>query len=170
MARITVNKTGTQPTLLISTTVGNAASIANGNITTSGSLNVACLQDVTITSSTGIFSWSDFCSTDMNKVTTPGDNEISTNVVIDDVKYFGANIAGNTAADLGMVNLSQSKTEVQFKLIWDNSDANGNVANSYFTSGKGFISSLAPTVSPDAPVWVTPMSIAVNGEMFSKQQ
>jgi hypothetical protein len=168
MARITVNTTGSQPTLLLSTTVGNVAEIANGNITTSGALNVGCLQDITITSATGIFSYVDFCSTDMNKITTPADNEISTNIVIDDVKYFGANvIAGNTAANLGINQLSQNKTEVQFKLIWNNSDANGNVANSYFTSGKGYISSLAPTVSPDAPVYVTPMSIAVDGTMFT---
>jgi hypothetical protein len=171
MARITVNTTGTQPTLLLSTTVGNAAQIAAGNITTAGSLNVGCLQDITITSSTGIFSWTDFCSTDINKVTTPADNEISTNIVIDDIKYFGANvIAGGTAANLGISNLSQSKTKVQFKLIWNNSDANGNVANSYFTSGTGYITNLAPTVSPDSPVWVSPVTIAVDGTMFSAQQ
>lgn len=167
MARITVNTTGTQPTLLLSTTVGNAAAIAAGNITTAGSLNVGCLQDITITSSTGIFSWTDFCSIDTNKVTTPADNEISTNIVIDDVKYFGANVAGNTAADLGINQLSQNKVEVQFKFIWNNSDANGNVAASYFTSGTGYISSLAPTVSPEAPVYVTPMTIAVDGTMFT---
>jgi hypothetical protein len=170
MARITVNTTGTQPTLLLSTTVGNATQVAAGNITTSGSLNVGCLQDITITSSTGIFSWSDFCSTDINKVTTPADNEISTNIVIDDIKYFGANVAGNTAADLGISNLSQTKTKVQFKLIWNNSNANGNVANSYFTSGTGYITNLAPTVSPDSPVWVSPVTIAVDGTMFSAQQ
>ena len=168
MARIAVNTTGSQPTLLLSTTIGNSAALAAGNITTAGSLNVGCLQDITITSATGIFSWTDFCSIDTNKVTTPADNEISTNIVIDDVKYFGANvIAGGTAANIGINGLSQNKTEVQFKLIWNNSDANGNVANSYFTSGKGYISSLAPTVSPDAPVWVSPMTIAVDGTMFT---
>lgn len=170
MARITVNTTGTQPTLLISTTVGNTAEIANGNITTSGSLNVGCLQDITITSSTGIYSYTDFCSIDTNKITTPADNEISTNIVIDDVKFFGANaIAGGTAANIGINGLSQDKVEVQFKLIWNNDNANGNVANAYFTSGKGYVSSLAPTVSPDAPVWVTPMTIAVDGTMYSGQ-
>jgi hypothetical protein len=171
MARITVNTTGTQPTLLLSTTVGNAAQVAAGNITTAGSLNVGCLQDITITSSTGIFSWTDFCSIDTNKVTTPADNEISTNIVIDDIKYFGANvIAGGTAANLGISNLSQNKVPVQFKLIWNNSNANGNVANSYFTSGVGYITNLAPTVSPESPVWVSPVTIAVDGTMFSAQQ
>jgi hypothetical protein len=168
MARITVNETGSQPTLLISTTVGNAAAIANGNITTSGALNVGCLQDITITSSTGIFSWTDFCSIDTNKITTPADNEISTNIVIDDVKYFGANvIAGGTAANIGINGLSQNKVEVQFKLIWNSANTSGNVANAYFTSGVGYISSLAPTVSPDAPVWVSPLTIAVDGTMYS---
>jgi hypothetical protein len=170
MARITVNETGSQPTLLISTTVGNAAQLAAGNITVSGALNVGCLQDITITSSTGIYSYIDFCSTDTNKITTPADNEISTNIVIDDVKYFGANtIAGGTASNIGVAKLSQDKIEVQFKLIWNNASGNGNVANAYFTSGKGYISSLAPTVSPDAPVWMTPMTIAVDGTMYNGQ-
>ena len=168
MARITVNETGSQPTLLLSTTVGNATQLAAGNITTTGSLNVGCLQDITITSSTGIFSWVDFCSIDTNKVTTPADNEISTNIVIDDVKYFGANVtAGGTAANIGINGLSQNKVEIQFKLIWNSANTSGNVANAYFTSGVGYISSLAPTVSPDAPVWVSPLTIAVDGTMYS---
>jgi hypothetical protein len=42
-------------------------------------------------------------------------------------------------------------------------------ANAYYYAGQGFISSLAPTASPDAPVWVTPMTLAVNGSMVSNQ-
>lgn len=46
MARITVNTTGTQPILLVS------ANIANVN---ANSLSVTCLQDITVTNSTGIY-------------------------------------------------------------------------------------------------------------------
>ena len=66
--------------------------------------------------------------------------------------------------------MSQNKVQVQFKLVWNNSNANGNVANSYFSTGVGYISSLAPTVSPEAPVWVTPMAIAVDGTMYTAEQ
>ena len=79
MARITVNTTGTQPHLYVSTDTSNVAN---------ASLDITCLQDVTITNSTGIFSWTDFCTTSINKVTTPSDNEVSTNIVIDEDKFM----------------------------------------------------------------------------------
>ena len=152
MARITVNTTGTQPTLLVSTDTANVAN---------GALSVTCLQDVTITNSTGIYSWTDFCNTDVNKITTPADNEISTNIVIDDIGFFGNSAAGNgTAGKAGINGLSLNKTPVSFKLILN---GGANTANAYFYQGTGYVSSLAPTVSPEAPVWVSPLTIAVDG-------
>lgn len=152
MARITVNTTGTQPVIEISTDTSNVAN---------AEMSVICLQDVTITNSTGVYSWVDFCSTDMNKLTTPADNEISTNVVIDDENWFGNGSAGNTtAAYFGIAGLSLNKIPVSFK-VYLNGTANG----AFYYEGTGFISSLAPTVAPDAPVWVSPLSIAVDGSM-----
>jgi len=172
MARITVNETGTQPLLIISTDVANG-NVQTGNIVGANALSVGCLQDITITSSTGVFSWTDFCSIDINKLPTPADNEIATNVVIDDEKYFGnSSAAGNSAANLGMASLSQNKVEVQFLVVWNNDDlanvVNGGQSNgTYWTSGVGYVTSLAPTVSPEAPVWVTPMTLAVDGTMYN---
>jgi hypothetical protein len=172
MARITVNETGSQPLILLSTNVANG-NIQTGNIVGANVLSVGCLQDVTVTASTGVFSWTDFCSVDTNKLPTPADNEIATNVVIDDVKWFGNSAAASgSAAQEGMASLSQNKIPVQFLVVWNNSDianvVNGNVANgTYWSSGIGFITNLAPTVSPDAPVWVSPMTLAVDGTMYS---
>lgn len=177
MARITVNETGTNPLVLLSTTIGNAAQLANGNITAANVLSVTCLQDITITSSTGIFSYVDFCSKDVNKVTTPADNEISMNIVIDPTAYFGANTANTGASNQGIAYISQNKIPVQFLVVW-NYNANvanvtgGNILslnNVYYSSGTGYISSLAPTAAPDAPVFVTPISIAVDGTMYTAQ-
>jgi len=164
MARITVNTTGTQPTLVISTDlISNSANW--GNI--ANTLSVTCLQDVTITNSTGIFSWTDFCSVDTNKVTTPADNEITTNIVIDPVGFFGnANATANSSTFYGVAGLSENKVPVQFKLIMNGANS---TANAYFYAGQGYISALAPTVSPEAPVWVTPMTLAVDGTMLSSQ-
>jgi hypothetical protein len=164
MARITVNTTGTQPTLLVSTDlISNTANW--GNI--ANALSVTCLQDVTITNSTGIYSYIDFCSGDMQKLTTPADNEISVNMVIDGTVYFGTDpVSPATAAEYGVAGLSNNKVEVQWKLIMNGGNA---TANAYYYAGQGYISSLAPTVSPDAPVWVTPMTLAVNGSMVAKQ-
>ena len=152
MARITVNTTGTQPTLYVSTDTSNIANAA---------LSVVCLQDITITNSTGIFSWTDFCSTDTNKVTTPADNEITTNVVLDPVNWFGNASAGNTTAEYnGVSGLSINKIPVSFQIVMNGDDtANG----AYYYEGIGYISALAPTVSPEAPVWVSPLTIAVDG-------
>lgn len=172
MARITVNETGTQPLILVSTTVGNSTQIQTGNIANANVLSVSCLQDVTITSSTGVFSWTDFCSIDTNKLPTPADNEITTNIVLDDVKYFGANVLANGASNQGIAALSQNKIEVQFLVVWNNSNVSAVVdgaqsGNTYWSSGVGYITNLAPTVSPDAPVWVSPLSIAVDGTLYN---
>lgn len=160
MARITVNEANTQPTLLLSTDlIANSADW--GNI--ANSLSVTCLQDITITNSTGIFSWTDFCSGDTNKITTPADNEITTNIVIDDVGFFGDG-AGNTATNQGVAGLSADKIKVQWKLVLNGGNA---TANAYYYAGQGYVSALAPTVSPEAPVWVSPMTIAVDGSMVT---
>jgi hypothetical protein len=154
MARITVNTTGTQPILLVS------ANIANVN---ANSLSVTCLQDITVTNSTGIYSYTDFCSTDMNKITTPADNEISTNMVLDGTVYFGnAGATANTAPFYGVAGLSENKVNISWKLF-----LNGNANGAYYYTGTGYISSLAPTVAPENPVWISPMSIAVDGAITS---
>lgn len=152
MARITTNTTGTQPVIEISTDTSN---IANAE------LSITCLQDVTITNSTGVYSYTTFCTPDMNKLSTPADNEISTNIVIDSEVYFGNSSAtANTAAYLGVSDISINKVPVAFRVYY-----NGTANGAFYTEGTGFITSLAPTTSPDAPVWVSPLTIAVDGKL-----
>lgn len=175
MAYITVNETGTFPALILSTDVANSISgglLSNGFVAGNSAtlLNVTCLQDITVTNSTGIFSWTDFCSASINKVTTPSDNEISTNIVIDDTVFFGNSSAGNTTAQFyGVSGLSQNRIEVAFRVqLNDSANVANSVANgTFYYSGVGYLSSVAPTVSPDSPVWVSPLTIAVNGDMGS---
>jgi hypothetical protein len=158
MARITTNTTGTQPTLYVSLDTANVANAA---------LSVICLQDITITNSTGIFSWTDFCSTDTNKVTTPADNEITTNVVLDAENWFGNASAGNTtAAYQGVSGISINKVPVSFQIVMNGNNASNNA---FYYEGTGYISALAPTVSPEAPVWVSPLTIAVDGAFTTGQ-
>jgi hypothetical protein len=158
MARITTNTTGTQPTLYVSTDTSNIANAA---------LSVICLQDITITNSTGIFSWTDFCSIDTNKVTTPADNEITTNVVLDAENWFGNSSASNTtAAYNGVSGLSINKIPVSFQIVMNGNNASNNA---FYYEGTGYISALAPTVSPEAPVWVSPLTIAVDGAFITGQ-
>ena len=37
-------------------------------------------------------------------------------------------------------------------------------ATDYYLKGQGFVTGLAPTLTADAPVWVTPATITVTGE------
>ena len=152
MARITTNTTGTQPVIIIGLT---GANLANANV----AITVPFVQDLTITNSTGVYSYTTFSDVDMRKLSTPADNEASTNVVVDNLAYFGNSAAtANSAPFLGIASLSTNKDNLDFEIYW-----NGTAANAYFYSGSGFITSLAPTTSPDAPVWVTPLTIAVDG-------
>ena len=152
MARITTNTTGTQPVIIIGLT---GANLANSSV----AITVPFVQDLTITNSTGVYSYTTFSDVDMRKLSTPADNEASTNVVVDNLAYFGNSAAtANTAPFLGIASLSTNKDNLDFEIYW-----NGTAANAYFYSGSGFITSLAPTTSPDAPVWVTPLTIAVDG-------
>jgi hypothetical protein len=154
MARITVNTTGTQPILLVSANIANVEANA---------LSVTCLQDITVTNSTGIYSYTDFCSGDMNKITTPADNEVSTNMVLDGTVYFGnAAATANTAPYWGVAGLSENKVNISWKLY-----LNGNANGAFYYTGTGYVSSLAPTVAPENPVWISPMSIAVDGAITS---
>jgi hypothetical protein len=103
----------------------------------------------------------------MNKLTTPADNEISVNMVIEDEVFFGnAGATANSATFYGVSDLSINKIPLQFKLVING----GNTSNgAFYYAGQGFISSLAPTASPDAPVWITPMTLAVDGSMATGQ-
>lgn len=152
MPRITVNTSGSAPTLVISTNTSNP--LVNP-------LAVICLQDITISNSTGVFSWTDFCSQATNKITTPADNEISANMVVDDVVFFGntATTAGS-APFLGVSGLSNNRTPVGFRLIMNGTTS---TTGAYFYQGTGYISNVAPTVSADSPVWVSPITVAVDG-------
>ena len=152
MARITTNTTGTQPVIIIGL---SGANLANSSV----ALTIPFVQDLTITNSTGVYSYTTFSDVDMRKLSTPADNEASTNVVVDNLAYFGNSAAtANTAPFLGIASLSTNKDNLDFEIYW-----NGTAANAYYYSGSGFITSLAPTTSPDAPVWVTPLTIAVDG-------
>ena len=59
----------------------------------------------------------------------------------------------------GLFGVSKTKTRVYF-----NAGFEGTTTNSKFLSGSGFISGLAPTVNMDSPVWVTPVTIEVDGD------
>ena len=123
--------------------------------TTSTGTIVPALQDITVNNSNGVFNWTQLDSTAQLSVPTPATNQISGNIVLDSDTFFGSG---------GLFDLSKNKTLIQFRVYF-----NGRVggAASKFVSGEGYITNLAPAVNPTAPVWVSPIQIAVNGDLTS---
>jgi hypothetical protein len=145
MAYINVSGQSSQATLQIST-----ASIAS----TSTGIIVAALQDITVNNSVGIFNWTQLDTFSQKAVPTPATNSVSGNIVVDDSQFF--------TASTGLFDLSNNATLVYFRVYF-----NGRATGAKYVGGSGYITNLAPTVNPTAPVWVTPFTINVDGNLTS---
>lgn len=146
MAYINVSGPTSQATLQIST-----ASIS----TTTSGYTVPALQDITINNAAGVFNWTQLDQFAQLSVPTPATNSITGNVVLDSTTFF----TGSAGVD-GLFDLSNKATLVYFRVYF-----NGKVTGSKFVSGSGYITNLAPTVNPGAPVWVSPITISVDGTL-----
>ena len=146
MAYINVSAPTQNAVIQIST-----ASIA----TTSSGYVIPALQDVTINNAAGVFYWTQLDTFAQLAVSTPATNSISGNMVLDSTVFF----TGSNGVE-GLFNLSNDATEVYFRVYF-----NGKGSGAKYVSGSGFITNLAPTVNPTAPVWVSPITISVNGDI-----
>ena len=125
-------------------------------------LAVPAIQDVTVNAANDIFTWSQLDSSAKQQVATTSTNSLSMNIVVDDASFFGTTLnAAQSAvvADQGLLGLSRNKTPICFTLKMRENSSTDRVIK-----GQGFITGLAPTVSADAPVWVSPITITVTGE------
>lgn len=126
-----------------------------------GALSVPGLQDMTINASNDVFTWSQLDSTAKKQVATTSTNSISMNIVVDTATFFGTDIdapISGTIAEQGVFGCSRNKTLVNFIIRVENSTTDT------FIKGVGYITGLAPTLSADSPVWVSPITITVSGE------
>jgi hypothetical protein len=121
---------------------------------TSSGVIVGAVQDITVNNSNGTFSWTQLDTQSQLTVATPATNSIAANVVMDDQSFF--------TPTTGIFDLSANKTLVYFRVYF-----NGKTTGSKFVSGMGYLTNLAPKVSPTAPVWVTPLTISVDGDLTS---
>lgn len=127
----------------------NAAMAATANVMT-----VPALQEVTLNSSPGTFRWQQLDSGSEKIVTTPATNSVNATLVLDDTTFFS--VTGSTPALIDIVN---NKTKVYFRLGWQ-----GLSSGDRYIQGEGYLTALAPTVSPGSPVWTSPITIEVDGE------
>lgn len=123
-------------------------------------LNIPGLQDVTINNANDVFTWSQLDNPGKLQIATTSTNSISMNLVLDPTIFFGSG-SGSTAAAKGVFGLSKDKTKVEFDLVMGD-DSSGT--NTKTISGFGYVTGLAPTVSADSPVWVSPITITVTGD------
>jgi len=144
--------TGVQATLSIS--------IAS-NASDTG-LTVPALQDVTVNNANDVFTWTQLDSGSKQQIATTATNSLGMNLVLEQTSFFGDSTATTgTAAESGMFGLSKNKTKVSFELYLGDTDGG---ATGKTISGDGYITGLAPTVSADAPVWVSPITVTVDGD------
>lgn len=143
--------TGVEATLSISVT-------ANGSDT---GMNVPALQDVTVNAANDVFTWTQLDETAKLQIATTSTNSLAMNIVLDQTTFFGSGAATDTAAGLGIFGLSVNKTKIDFDLYLGDTD-DGTAGKTI--SGSGYVTGLAPTVSADSPVWVSPITITVTGE------
>jgi hypothetical protein len=144
---------GVQATLTIS---------VSSNASDTG-MTVPALQDITVNAANDVFTWTQLDSTAKLQIATTSTNSLSGNIVLDQATFFGVTGTApvDTAAEYGIFGLSNNKVKVDFDLYLGDTDAGGNGKT---ISGSGYITGLAPTVSADSPVWVSPFTITVTGE------
>ena len=129
-----------------------------------GPLAMPALQDITINNSNDVFTWTQLDSSSKLQVATTATNSLSMNCVLEEDTFFGttANAASNTsAAAQGIFQLSKNKTLVGFSLYMG--DTSGGATGPTLT-GNAYVTGLAPTVSADSPVWVSPITLTVTGD------
>jgi len=123
-------------------------------------LDVPGLQNITMNNANDVFTWTQLDSSGKKQIATTSTNSLSMNLVVDETSYFGTG-TGSTAAAKGIFGLSKEKTKVEFELnLGDNDDGSATKV----ITGFSYITGLAPTVSADSPVWVSPITITVTGD------
>jgi len=150
----------------INTAAGNEAVLkiydiyaGNSVIIDANVVSVPFMTDITVTNTTGTFRFKTLDSASESVVTTPATNQLALNCIVDDDTFFG-NAGGTGAVAInGLLGTSTNKTKIGFRVYF-----NGTDAGSKLVEGVGYIGGLAPTVNPDSPLWVTPVTVEVDGD------
>ena len=130
--------------------------------TVAGNLLIPALQDITINNSNDVFTWTQLDQGSKLQIATTATNSLAMNLVLDQTVFFGNSAAATgSALKLGVFGLSAEKTLTNFSLYMGDTST-GDVGKTI--TGSGYVTGLAPTVSADAPVWVSPITITVTGD------
>jgi hypothetical protein len=144
---------GVQSTLKVSVAANSAVT---------PELTVPALQDVTVNAANDVFTWTQLDKGSKLQIATTSTNSLAMNIVLDQTAFFGD--TGETAGEAdykGIFGLSTDKDLIDFELYLGDTDQG---APGKTISGQGYVTGLAPTVSADSPVWVSPITITVTGD------
>tara|TARA_Y100000114_G_C11682592_1_gene289336 strand:+ start:29 stop:508 length:480 start_codon:yes stop_codon:yes gene_type:complete len=125
------------------------------------SLTLLNLNDITLTNTQGSFRYSCLDTQSEKVVTTVATNSVGLNLVIDEDQFFGTGSGTSPVVEKGLFGTSNEKTEIDFRVYFEGVTVTGNK----YIEGTGFITGLTPTVNPGSPLWVTPVTIEVNGDL-----
>tara|TARA_R100000734_G_C3318832_1_gene113493 strand:+ start:1985 stop:2464 length:480 start_codon:yes stop_codon:yes gene_type:complete len=125
------------------------------------SLTLLNLNDITLTNTQGSFRYSCLDTQSEKVVTTVATNSVGLNLVIDEDQFFGTGSGTSPVIEKGLFGTSNEKTEIDFRVYFEGITVTGNK----YIEGTGFITGLTPTVNPGSPLWVTPVTIEVNGDL-----
>ena len=124
-------------------------------------LPVPALQDITINNANDVFTWTQLDQGSKLQIATTATNSLDMNLVLDQDSFFGVTTSGEIAKTKGIFGLSKDKSLVTFSL---NMGKESDGSEGKTITGSGYVTGLAPTVSADSPVWVTPITITVTGD------
>ena len=138
--------------------------ITTNSGTDSTGLVVPALQDVTVNAANDVFTWTQLDSGSKLQIATTATNSLSMNLVLEQDTFFGTTVVGEDAQTAGIFGLSSDKTKIDFELYLGDTSDDQSGSSGKTISGSGYITGLAPTVSADSPVWVSPITITVDGD------
>ena len=160
MAYIAVNSSDSFVTLKINNS-GTFASATLAMADTANVYTVPALQEVTVNATPGIFRWKQLDTLSENALTTSSTNSVECTLVLDDSTFFD-----QQGDSYGIFDTVTGKYLTYFRLYWA---GDGAGASDRYIEGTAYLSALAPTVSPDSPVWTSPVTLEVVGDFTTGQ-
>jgi hypothetical protein len=155
MGYIAVNETAEFVKLQIVADGETYATPALAMAQTANVLVIPAMQEITLNMTPGTFRWKQLDSLSEQVVTTSSTNSLEATIVLDDTSFF----TGEGDTD-GIFDVTNNKTEAYFRMYWQ-----GDSTGDRYVEGTGYLTGVAPTVSPDSPVWTSPLTIEISGDL-----
>tara|TARA_R110000822_G_scaffold53233_8_gene137337 strand:+ start:1752 stop:2252 length:501 start_codon:yes stop_codon:yes gene_type:complete len=161
MGYIAVNETAEFVKLQINADGQTYSDAATAMAVTANVMVVPAMQEITLNMTPGTFRWKQLDELSEKVVTTSSTNSLEATIVLDEDTFFKGFPVDGTGT-LGIFDITNNKTEAWFRMYWQ-----GNSTGDRYVEGRGYLTGVAPTVSPDSPVWTSPLTLEISGDLVS---